>query len=116
MWPFSRGGATEGVAVVPGVDVREAYRRARAGARLVDVRSGAEFHTGHPRQAVHVSPRQIKRGETGLDRDDELLVICLSGHRSPRAARSLVDHGFSDVTNVRGGLLAWRKAGLPVDK
>ncbi len=114
MWPFSRGNGSVRVAV-PDVDVREAYRRARKGARLVDVRSRAEFRSGHPKTAISVPPQLIKHGETGLKPDDELLVICLSGHRSPRAARSLVEHGFTNVTNVSGGLLAWRKAGLPVD-
>ena len=54
--------------------------------------------------------------ETGLGRDDDILVICLSGHRSPRQAKKLAEMGFSSVSNVHGGLMAWKKAGLPVKK
>ncbi len=61
-------------------------------------------------------PAAIKGDQTGLKRDDELLVICLSGHRSPRQARHLAGMGFSNVTNVHGGLMAWKKAGLPLKK
>jgi rhodanese-related sulfurtransferase len=43
-------------------------------------------------------------------------VICLSGHRSPRQAKHLAGMGFNNVTNVRGGLMAWKKAGLPLKK
>ena len=43
-------------------------------------------------------------------------MICLSGHRSPRQAKRLAGMGFTNVTNVHGGLMAWKKAGLPVKK
>lgn len=111
MWPFSRGDAA---AQVPDVDVREAFTRAKRGAKLVDVRSPAEYRQAHPKGARNLPPEQIKRDATGLKRDDELLVICLSGHRSPKAARRLAGMGFTNVSNVSGGLAAWKQAGLPV--
>ena len=43
-------------------------------------------------------------------------MICLSGHRSPRQAKRLAGMGYTNVTNVHGGLMAWKKAGLPVKK
>jgi rhodanese-related sulfurtransferase len=114
MWPFSRG--APGVAV-PDIDVKEAYARTKRGASLIDVRSAREFaHDGHPTRARSVPPDLIKKDETGLARDDELLVICLSGHRSPRQAKRLAGMGFTSVANVHGGVVAWKKAGLPVTK
>jgi rhodanese-related sulfurtransferase len=113
MWPFSRGAS--GVAV-PEIDVREAFTRSKRGATLVDVRSAAEFRGSHPKGARSLPPGLIKGDDTGLARDDELLVICLSGHRSPRQAKRLAGMGFTNVTNVHGGLMAWKKAGLPVKK
>lgn len=65
---------------------------------------------------MNVPPQLIKEDRTGLRRDEEILVICLSGHRSVRQARRLVKVGFTDVTDVRGGLLAWRRAGLPTQR
>jgi rhodanese-related sulfurtransferase len=117
MWPFSRRSAGTATAVsVPSIDVKQAFARSKRGAKLVDVRSSGEYKTGHPKGAVSIPPGLISKDETGLDRDDDLLVICLSGHRSPRQARKLAEMGFTKVSNVQGGLHAWKKAGLPVKR
>jgi rhodanese-related sulfurtransferase len=117
VWPFSRGaGGAAAPASVVTVDVEEAFARQTRGAKLVDVRSSAEFRGSRPKGAHNVPPSAIKDDATGLGRDDELLVICLSGHRSPRQAKRLAGMGFTNVSNVHGGLLAWKKAGLPLRK
>ena len=117
MWPFSRRSPAGAAVDVPTIDVKQAFARSKRGAKLVDVRSSGEFaHSGHPKGARSVPPHLIKKDQTGLARDDELLVICLSGHRSPRQAKVLAGMGFTNVTNVHGGLLAWKKAGLPVKR
>ena len=101
---------------VPTIDVKQAFARSKRGAKLVDVRSSGEFKMGHPKGALSVPPGLISKDRTGLDRDDDLLVICLSGHRSPRQAKKLARMGFTSVSNVHGGLHAWKKAGLPVKR
>jgi len=119
MWPFgSRRRAGGGAAVeVPTIEVKEAFARSKRGAKLIDVRSAREYaHSGHPKGARSVPPQLIKKDQTGLARDDDILVICLSGHRSPRQAKALAGMGFTKVTNVHGGLMAWKKAGLPVKR
>jgi rhodanese-related sulfurtransferase len=117
MWPFSRkgvGGAAA-PAQVATIDVKDAFARQKRGARLIDVRSAREYaNDGHPKGARSVPPELIKTDQTGLDRDAEILVICLSGHRSSRQAKHLVGMGYTNVSNVHGGLTAWRNAGLPV--
>jgi rhodanese-related sulfurtransferase len=117
VWPFRRGaGGVASPATVATIDVEEAFSRQKRGAKLVDVRSAAEFRGSHPTGARSLPPAAIKSDQTGLGRDDALLVICLSGHRSPRQAKRLAGMGFTDVTNVHGGLMAWKKAGLPLKK
>jgi rhodanese-related sulfurtransferase len=113
MWPFSRSSSGGAVATV---DVREAFDRQSKGARIIDVRTPQEFRAGHPKGARNISPQQIKGDSTGLKKDDEVLVICASGHRSARAAHQLAGMGFANVSNVAGGLQAWAGAGLPVKK
>jgi rhodanese-related sulfurtransferase len=113
MWPFHRASHTPSPSPDT-IDVREAWARARKGARLVDVRSEREFAGGHPKGARNLPPARIKAGDTGLAPEDEILVICLSGHRSPRQAKRLATMGYANVVNVSGGLLAWKRAGLPV--
>jgi rhodanese-related sulfurtransferase len=113
MWPFRRASSAASSSPAT-IDVTEAWARARKGARLIDVRSEREFAAGHPQGARNLPPARIKAGDTGLAPDDEILVICLSGHRSPGQAKRLALMGYTNVANVGGGLLAWRRAGLPV--
>lgn len=55
-----------------------------------------------------------------LDGDEEgshdipIYVICRKGPRSAMACEVLRDAGYTDVTNVRGGMMAWARAGLPM--
>jgi rhodanese-related sulfurtransferase len=117
VWPFSRGaGGAPAPAPVATIDVKDAFSRQKRGAKLVDVRSAGEFQGSHAKGARSVPPSAIKSDQTGLKRDDEILVICLSGHRSPRQAKHLAGMGFTNVSNVHGGLMAWKKAGLPLRK
>jgi rhodanese-related sulfurtransferase len=113
MWPFRRSPHAPSPSPAT-IDAREAWARARKGARLIDVRSEREFARGHPKGARNLPPARIKSGDTGLALDDEIVVICLSGHRSPRQARKLAAMGYVNVAHVSGGLLAWKRAGLPV--
>lgn len=94
----------------------EAFARAERGATLVDVRSQAEFRGSHPKGARNVPPGRIEDDNTGFARDEELPVICLSGHRGPRQAKRLASMGYANVSNVRGGLMAWKKARLPLER
>jgi rhodanese-related sulfurtransferase len=111
VWPFRHGSAS---ASPPAIDVAEAWARARKGAQLIDVRSAREFAAGHPKGARHLPPESITTGDIGLAPDDEILVVCLSGHRSAAQAKRLAGMGFTNVANVKGGLLAWQRAGLPI--
>lgn len=82
---------------------------------VVDVRTGFEYRGGHIRGAVpiplHALPFAL--GALEGDRDRELVLICLSGHRSRLAGLILELAGFSRVTNLDGGMAAWRARGLP---
>ena len=49
-----------------------------------------------------------------MDRDAELVLYCRSGARSDRAVRFLLRQGYPQVYNLKGGISAWGKAGLPL--
>lgn len=44
-----------------------------------------------------------------LDPEKEVVVYCRSGGRSAWAARILLDRGFTNVLNLKGGVLGWRE-------
>ncbi len=104
------------------IDVRDAPALLAEGARLYDVREPAEQALGLPEGATPLPLSQLEADATlGLARGDGfpradgiVLLICAKGQRSRRAAALLRERGAADVRSLRGGLDAWRAAGLPV--
>ena len=45
-----------------------------------------------------------------------MIAYCRSGNRSNGAGSILTKHGFENVYNLGGGIVAWQKASLPVSK
>ncbi|PTL84907.1 rhodanese-like domain-containing protein [Vitiosangium sp. GDMCC 1.1324] len=82
----------------------------------VDVREPAEFDglLGHIAGTELVPLRTVETAAERWPRDAELVLVCRSGGRSGKAAAQLASKGFSRVMNLRGGMLAWNEAGLPV--
>jgi len=81
---------------------------------LLDVRSSAEWASGHPAKALHIELGQISARMSELPKDKPLVVICASGNRSAMAATKLANSGFDLVYNFSGGMGSWKSAGLPV--
>lgn len=94
----------------------EVAARVAAGARFCDVREPDEWALGAPPGAESLPLSDLEQGGVALsDRAVPLVLICARGQRSLRAARLLRERGFDDVISVRGGLDAWRAAGLPLN-
>ncbi len=112
-YEFSRA-RSGGQAVGP----TEAVQLMNQGAVLVDVRSQAEFDSGHILDARHVPQDEVAKAAETLKRFKEKVVVvcCESGMRSGAAARVLQAQGFTKVVNLRGGLQAWRTENLPLVK
>ncbi|MEM9514809.1 MAG: rhodanese-like domain-containing protein [Actinomycetota bacterium] len=83
---------------------------------VLDVRTPEEFAEGHLADAALLDFYRADFAEqvAELDRDVPYVVYCRSGNRSGRTAALMEDLGFTDVTDVDGGILAWSKAQLPV--
>jgi len=96
------------------VSVSDAWARVAAGAVLLDVRTKDELGSGTPKGAVHIPFDALERRWERLG-DVEVLVICRSGDRSRRGAAFLRRNGMR-AFNVRGGMNAWEKAGLPTTR
>ncbi len=90
-----------------------AERLAGRSVLVVDVRQPGEWRRGHIRGSENEPLVQLKRRLASLPRDKTIVTVCASGHRSAAAARTLRRAGYS-VENLRGGMQAWRKAGLPI--
>jgi rhodanese-related sulfurtransferase len=84
---------------------------ARAAVHMLDVRSAAEFATGHVPGAVNIPMEQVESRMEDLP-PGPLVLICESGKRAEIVAGWLA--GQRDVTLLEGGKRAWRNAGYPL--
>jgi len=82
-------------------------------AQLVDVRTAAEFASGHIENAVNydIYEADFERNLAKLDKSRTVMVYCAAGGRSATAAGQLKKLGFSKVYDLAGGMGAWKKAG-----
>ncbi len=96
-----------------GASVAAAYEAAGDGGVLIDVRPSRERKAdGAPNRGRHVP---LERLDSHVDRlrGNEVYVICRSGRRSAHAAAALRQQGV-DAKNVKGGIIAWKRQGLPL--
>ena len=102
--------------VVPTVDVLTAAERLASPdpPLLVDVREPSEFAMVRIEGAVLMPLSTFGVRFSELPRDRPLLLQCAVGGRSATATAHLLASGYSDVTNVAGGIVGWERAGLPV--
>ena len=80
---------------------------------LVDVRNDDEVARGIIPGATHIPLAMIPTKADSLDSDEALVLYCHSGIRSAQAAAFIAAKGRAQVFNLRGGVLAWGKAGYP---
>lgn len=101
-----------------GVDVRQAQRMNQQGALLLDVREPEEYAAIHAPNAKLIPLGQLKARlhEIAEYKDKPVVVVCRSGRRSAIAVSQLQAAGYTQVSNVNGGMNAWERNGLEVIK
>ena len=80
---------------------------------IIDVRNPKEFNDdlSHLDQAtLYCLQDNFKETISGLNKDKKYLFVCRSGGRSARGARIAQALGFTDVSNLSGGMLKWRES------
>jgi rhodanese-related sulfurtransferase len=87
-------------------------------ALVVDVRPAADFAKGHIINAVNMPMNGFQKQIPTLHKhkDKPIVVNCRSGSQSSMACRQLRKEGFTEVYNLRGGILAWQSANLPLTR
>lgn len=84
---------------------------------VLDVRSAEEFGHDGRITAAHLAPLPVLEQRLAeLPRDVPIVCVCRSGQRSGQAAAHLGRRGFTNVLNLTGGMQAWSRAGLPVQR
>ena len=81
--------------------------------QLVDVREPRELAEVRVEGARHIPLAQLPARLGELDRGRPVAFLCRSGSRSAIATRAAARAGL-DAANVRGGIAAWTRAGVPL--
>jgi thioredoxin 1 len=84
--------------------------------QIVDVRTPDEFASGHINGAVNynVNDPQFAANLSNLDKTKPVYIYCLSGGRSAGASQKMLSMGFTEIYDMKGGMMAWRSQNLPV--
>jgi rhodanese-related sulfurtransferase len=85
---------------------------------ILDVRTIEEYVTGHIPDSANINYKSPKFKEevSKLDKEKIYLTYCRSGTRSTKSAEMMKELGFQNIYMIDGGIIAWNKAGLPVEE
>ena len=85
---------------------------------VLDVREPGEYEGGHVLNSKLIPLGKLKEriGELEKHKTHSIVVVCRSGSRSGTACSLLGKQGFSQVYNLAGGVQAWQKANLPLER
>lgn len=77
--------------------------------QLVDVRTPQEFHERHLENAININYNSstFETEFNKLDKTKPLYIYCRSGVRSRHATYKLAHLGFSEIYDLRGGIIRW---------
>ena len=81
---------------------------------IVDVRAAPERAQKRIEGSIHLPLNHLGERLSEIPAGRPVLLHCAGGYRSSIAASLLQRHGFTDVSELAGGITAWETAGLPV--
>jgi len=103
--------------VVPSVEISpaQAYVKFQQGAYFLDVRSQEEWNQFHIVGSTLIPLDELSNRLSELPQDRDIVVVCLSGHRSQSGTVILQQAGFKHIFCLSGGLNAWKTAGYALE-
>ncbi len=115
----------EAHAVVPKMSPADAIaKHAEGKATFIDVRDSAAIAKSGTIKGAHRVPRGMIEFTADpaveayhnpiFNKDAELCLVCGAGGQAALAGKTLLDMGYTNVTNV-GGFPAWKDAGGPTE-
>jgi rhodanese-related sulfurtransferase len=113
-------GAAPAMDQAAGISAAELREKQNSGSppEILDVRTDAEFKRGHIPGAVHIPYDELdaRLGELSASPSDPMVVYCGSSRRAWSGKQTLLQNGFGHVLHLKGGFLAWERAGNPIER
>ena len=73
---------------------------------LIDVRTKEEYEAGHLRKAINIPLDELTENNLPIEKDFSIILYCRSGVRAEKAAKTLVELGYTNVSTF-GGIIDW---------
>jgi hydroxyacylglutathione hydrolase len=70
---------------------------------------------GHIRNSHHIYVGELPMHLHEIPKDQPVFVYCDAGFKAGIAASILAQNHYSEVTNVLGGMTAWKQAGFKIE-
>ena len=98
------------------IDSKDLQSRLAAGddIHLLDIRTPGEVAQGIIPRATHLPMHLIPVRMSELPQDKDVILYCRSGARSYHACSYLIQQGFDNVVNLRGGIIGWVRGGFEI--
>jgi rhodanese-related sulfurtransferase len=93
----------------------QAYQKYQQGAYFLDVRSQAEWDQVHIARSTLIPLDELQTRLSEVPKNQDVVVVCLSGKRSKEGMTILQQAGFSRAACMTGGLTAWKADGYPLE-
>lgn len=112
-WPVLKGATSGALTAEAAVQLIN-----REKAVVIDVCEANEYAAGHVGGAKNIPLSQLEQKLPGMVKNKALpvILVCQSGARSGRAVGIAKKLGYEQAQSLGGGLGAWTKANLPVEK
>ena len=81
---------------------------------LLDIRSDAEVVHGMLPNSTHLPMHLLPVRISEFPKDRDIILYCRSGARSYHACRYLMQQGFENVINLKGGIIDWARNGFQI--
>jgi rhodanese-related sulfurtransferase len=81
---------------------------------LLDIRSDAEVMHGMLPNSTHLPMHLLPLRAGEFPKDKEIVLYCRSGARSYHACMFLMQQGYSNVINLKGGIIDWARNGFSI--
>ena len=109
--------AAQEIASIGTCSVQQLQERLQAESPFIlDVRDIKNYLAiGHIRGAHHRYVGELPQYLSEIPRNDPIVVYCDAGWKGSLAASYLAKNGYHHITNVLGGMQAWKRAGFPIE-
>lgn len=101
-------------------DVRQLKQKLDAQEKIqfIDCREQQEWNEGHIPGATFLPLSEFEQKYQSIlnDKNATIVIHCRSGKRSMNACMFLLSKGYTDLTNVEGGIMGWMQEGYPISQ